>query len=62
VTLPAFCTVAALAEMGNVARYVMKRVLRGRGVQRGDHGRTVLIPMAESKERIPLLFRSVQLV
>jgi len=62
VTLPAFCTVAVLAEMGDVTRYMMKRVLRGSGVQRVGHGRTIPVPVAETKEKMSLPFRSLQLV
>jgi hypothetical protein len=62
VQLPAFCTLGALAALGNVTMYMMRRLLRECGVRRVRAGRKVLIPLAEIEKKIPLLFESLQLV
>jgi hypothetical protein len=62
VQLPAFCTLGALAALGNVTVYMMRRLLRECGVRRVRAGRKALIPLAEIEKRIPLLFESLQLV
>ncbi len=62
VKLPVYCSLYALARLGNVSRHTLTSLLRERGVRRIVVGQRVLIPMAEIERKIPLLFRSLQLV
>jgi hypothetical protein len=59
--LPVLCTVRTLAKLGNVSRHMVSQLLRAFGVRRVIYGRRVLVPMAEIKKKIPLLYESLQL-
>jgi hypothetical protein len=62
VQLPAFYTMRALGELGRVSPWVLRRLLRECGVRRVRVGQVVLIPVAELKKKVPLLFESLQVV
>ena len=60
--LQSFYGVCALAEVANVSRYVMNRLLRLAGVRFQRIGRSVLVPVSEIEEKIPLLWNSLQVL
>jgi hypothetical protein len=60
--LPAFYSMRALGELGNVSWYMLHKPLRKCGVRRVRAGPNILIPAAELAEKIPMLCRSLQLV
>ena len=59
-TLPAFYTISVLARLGNVSEYLIRRLIHKSGVQRVRAGRTILIPVTEIEQKMPLLFKSLK--
>jgi hypothetical protein len=60
--LQAVYRVRELAEFANTSRYLMARLLREAGVLGVRVGSTVVIPVSEVKEKIPLLWESLTAV
>jgi hypothetical protein len=62
VALQSFYGVSALAQVANESRYVMNKLLRLVHVRFQSVGRSVLVPLSEIEEKVPLLWNSLQVL
>jgi hypothetical protein len=62
VTLQSFYGLCALAQVANVSRHVVNTVLRLAHVRFQRGGRSVLVPLSEIEEKVPLLCNSLQVL
>ena len=60
--LQAFYRLSELAEVARTTRYLMELLLRQAGVRSVRAGRSIVIPVSEIKEKIPLLWESLHTV
>ena len=58
----ALYSIPALARVANVSRGVLLRVLRGAKVELLLSGRCVLVPLKEIQTKLPMLWKSIELV
>ncbi len=55
-------SVSALARVANVSSWLLLRVLRGAKVELIRSGRCVLVPVREIQTKLPVLWKSIELV
>ncbi len=55
----AYYSVPALARIGNVSTYTLRRVLRANGVVLVRARRALFVPLSEIRDRIPPLWKSI---
>ena len=55
----ALYSVGALARASNVSAHLLTRILRARGVELIQAGRSIFVPLAEIEAKIPLLWKSI---
>ena len=53
-------SIGALARAANVSPYLLRRLLRAKGVELLRAGRAQLVPLVELETKIPLLWQSIQ--
>jgi hypothetical protein len=51
-------SIARLAKLGGVSRFLLRRLLKASGVTFVRSGRTVLVPLSEIEEKLPTLWNS----
>jgi hypothetical protein len=61
-TLQSFYGVCALAQVANVSRYLVNKLLRLAHVRFQRVGRLVLFPLSAIEEKVPLLWNSLQVL
>ena len=52
-------SIAQLAEFTGLTRFVLRRLMDSYGVQFVRSGRTVLVPLTEIEDKIPLLWKNL---
>jgi excisionase family DNA binding protein len=55
----ALYSIAQLAQFAGLTRFVLRRLLDSHGVQFVRSGRTVLVPLTEVEDKIPLLWKNL---
>lgn len=57
--LRAFYSIAALARIGNIHTYTLRRLLRANGVTLMRAQRVLFVPLTEIEAKIPPLWKSI---
>jgi hypothetical protein len=58
----AFYSIGALAHIGNVSTYMLRRLLRANGVVFLRGQRAIFVPLTEIREKVPPLWKAICLV